>query len=988
MGVEIAAAYVSLIPSFKGGRNAIANELSGPADAAADSVGRSSGNRFSKAWGAALIGGAAVGGAVLLGNALKNMAEQGMESIAVARTTEQIIEATGGAALVTSTQVGNLADALSRKTGIDDEAIQSASNLLLTFKNVQNAGEGQAAMFDRATAAALDLSKAGFGDAASAAKMLGKALNDPEKGISALSRAGVTFTEGQKEQIKALVESGKTLAAQKIIMKEVESQVGGVAEATKSPIEAFQTLYGNIQETIGGALLPALTEAFDTLSPVLEGIAEPLGLVAGTLGGVLSDALAAIAPILPPIADVFSRIAATAGTALARGLDALIPALLPLVEAFGSLLDALAPLLDLITPLVAAFSPLLELFAEGVAVIAPIVASIVEWVMQSDLLKGVLVGVTAGVIALNLAMSANPIGLVIVAIVALIGAIKWLWENNETFRTVVTVVWAAIQTAVKAVVDWFMEYVWPTVKWVIDALVTYFKAYFTVVKWVWDRIWDAVQVVVAWFMEYVWPVLKKVIDWIVEKFKLYKEAAILAWNAVKTAVMAVVDWFVDNVWPKIQTAVELIKIGFEGLKTRIEEIWNGITGFLSGMVGTFLEIGGNIVQGIKDGFMAPWNAFLGWVEEQVNKLPDVVKDVLGIASPSKVFEAIGSDTIEGWIVGAWSRGADAQAVAMTIGRAVIAAYAKGMRDEDPKVRAAARDTMLEAVQAAYEATVTQLRGNVDDIKAEMASFASSVSGSIMRVMDFGAAFSQVGTEGGVSFMDALRLQAEQAKLFAERVRQLIAAGMSQEALQQVLAQGATAGTAIADELLLGGAGRITEANDLVAAAQGAADKVGEFAADSFYGAGLKDAKATLSAFVDHFGKDGAGRERLMRLMDNLAASMDRTSTITVTVTTVFRSAFESGTLPGRDSGGPVSRGHAYIVGEHRAEVFVPDADGTIVPSISQHMASLTGSTDGRGRQVINLQVKLGDRDITELVDVRMDERDADSLQLVLAGAGV
>lgn len=986
MGVEIAAAYVSLIPSFRGGRNAIANELAGPADAAADSVGRSSGSRFSKAWGAALIGGAAVGGAFMLGNALKNMAEQGMESIAVARTTEQIIEATGGAAVVTATEVGNLADALSRKTGIDDEAIQSAANLLLTFKNVKNAGEGQAAMFDRATAAALDLSKAGFGDAASAAKMLGKALNDPEKGISALSRAGVTFTEGQKEQIKALVESGNTLAAQKLIMKEVESQVGGVAEATKSPIEAFQTLYGNIQETIGGALLPALTNAFDTLSPVLEGVAAPLGEVAGTLGGVLSDALAAIAPILPPIADVFSRIATAAGTALARGLDALIPALLPLVEAFGSLLDALAPLLDLITPIVAAFEPLLGLFTEGIAVIAPLVASIVEWVMQSDLLKGVLVGVTAGVIALNIAMSANPIGLVIVAIVALIGAIKWLWENNETFRTIVLAVWGAIQNAVKAVVDWFMQYVWPVVKWVIDALVVYFKAYYTALKWVWDRVWDAVQVVVGWFMEYVWPTLKKVIDWIVEKFVLYKEAAIIAWNAIKTAVMAVVDWFLTNVWPKIRDAVELIKLGFGELKTRIEEIWNGITSFLGGMVSTFLEIGGNIVQGIKDGFMAPWNAFLGWVEEQVNKLPEGVKTVLGISSPSKVFAAIGSDTIEGWIVGARSRADDAQATAMAIGRDVVAAYAKGMRDEDPKARAAARETMLEAVQAAYEATVDQLRANVDEIKSEMTSFASSVSSSIMRVMDFGAAFSQVGTEGGLSFMDALRLQAEQAKLFADRVRQLIASGMSQEALQQVLSAGVVAGTAIADELLLGGSDRITEANDLVSAAQGAADEVGVSAAESFYGAGLASAQATTAAFVAAFGKDGPGRARLLRLMDNLAASMDRTSTITVT--TLYRSAFEAGGLPGRAGGGPVSAGHAYVVGERRAEVFVPDTDGTIIPSLSRHAAEVSQAAASAPGMNFDVKVLIGDRELTDIVDVRIERAEYGMLDTLVAGRSI
>src|ERR1700712_5749455 len=60
----------------------------------------------------------------------------------------------------------------------------------------------------------------------------GKALNDPLKGISALSRAGVTFTQSQQDSIKAMVGANDLLGAQKIILGEVEKQVGGTAKAT------------------------------------------------------------------------------------------------------------------------------------------------------------------------------------------------------------------------------------------------------------------------------------------------------------------------------------------------------------------------------------------------------------------------------------------------------------------------------------------------------------------------------------------------------------------------------------------------------------------------------------------------------------------------------------------------------------------------------------------------------------------------------------
>ena len=115
------------------------------------------------------------------------------------------------------------------------------------------AGDG-AQVFDRATAAAADLSAAGFGSMDGAAKMLGKALNDPEAGLTALGRAGVTFTDQQKEQIKTLVESGDTLGAQKIILGEVESQVGGTAAASATAGEKISVAFGNFFISVAKAL--------------------------------------------------------------------------------------------------------------------------------------------------------------------------------------------------------------------------------------------------------------------------------------------------------------------------------------------------------------------------------------------------------------------------------------------------------------------------------------------------------------------------------------------------------------------------------------------------------------------------------------------------------------------------------------------------------------------------------------------------------------
>ena len=144
-------------------------------------------------------------------------------------------------------QVEQLADSMLKMTGIDDEAIKSGENMLLTFTNIRNeVGKGND-IFDQATEAMADLATR-WPTARSrqreqmqqAAIQLGKALNDPIKGVGALRRVGVQFTDQQKAQIKALVKSGKTMEAQKIILAELNRGVrrpcGGGRQDVAGPV--------------------------------------------------------------------------------------------------------------------------------------------------------------------------------------------------------------------------------------------------------------------------------------------------------------------------------------------------------------------------------------------------------------------------------------------------------------------------------------------------------------------------------------------------------------------------------------------------------------------------------------------------------------------------------------------------------------------------------------------------------------------------------
>lgn len=165
------------------------------------------------------------------------------------------IKDTGSAAGRSLAELNAQADKLQNLTVFDDEAIGGVQAMLLTFKDIQGI------RFDEATAAVLDMSTAMGQDAQSSAIQLGKALNDPIKGLASLSKIGIQFSEDQKKVITALVETGDKAGAQKIILDELATQMGTAAEAAR--------------DTLGGAL-QALQNSFDNL---LEGDSGDAGIV-------------------------------------------------------------------------------------------------------------------------------------------------------------------------------------------------------------------------------------------------------------------------------------------------------------------------------------------------------------------------------------------------------------------------------------------------------------------------------------------------------------------------------------------------------------------------------------------------------------------------------------------------------------------------------------------------------------------------------------
>jgi len=205
------------------------------------------------------------------------------------KTTAQlnaVIKSTGGAAGRTAYEIKQQAKALNELTAVSSKQITAGASMMLTFTNVR--GE----IFDKSIPAMLDMAQALASvngeeiDLKNTSIRLGKALNDPVAGITALKRVGVAFTEQQKDQIKTLVEGGKLVEAQTIILTEIQKEFGGSAAAAGKVATASFTKLSQAWKAFtapsGGLIVNILAPLADMARDVLKTV-TPVELLSDSM---------------------------------------------------------------------------------------------------------------------------------------------------------------------------------------------------------------------------------------------------------------------------------------------------------------------------------------------------------------------------------------------------------------------------------------------------------------------------------------------------------------------------------------------------------------------------------------------------------------------------------------------------------------------------------------------------------------------------------
>jgi hypothetical protein len=499
----------------------------------------------------------------------------------VAAQTEAVLESTGGAAGRTLTQIGKLAGQLSALSGVDDEVVQAGQNVLLTFTRIRGAN------FDRATRSALNLSVALGTDMNAAAMLVGKALNDPLKGMSALSRAGVQLTDEQRSLVQQMVAVGDVAGAQAILLAELETQFGGSAEAFgrtfSGALGRVQTIFGNLQESIGGALLPALTIVLNRIADFLGMLQESTafttfvtnltnftsGILDGTIG--LADIGSIITGGITRAADWLAGGGIeTIATAFLNGRAALFDAGL---RVFPAIVEALLRIVPKVLQQLAAMVPKLlrgavEMFRSLVDAVLLVLPSLITTI----------------------------VGLVPVLLTTLIGLIPDL---------------------IAGAIALFMALV------------------------------QAIPVVVPLLVQAIVDLIPVLITTLIDLIPVLLEAAVQLLLAIVDAIPIIIPTLIDAVFTLIPAIVGALVGAIPEILAAGVDLIGGVISAVGEILPKLLDAGGEIVQGLWDGISAGWRDFMRWWDSTVGAVVDTVKAVFGIRSPSRVFRGIGVNVVRG-----------------------------------------------------------------------------------------------------------------------------------------------------------------------------------------------------------------------------------------------------------------------------------------------------------------------------------------------------
>lgn len=487
--------------------------------------------------------------------------------------TTAVLKSTAGAAGLTQDQLVGMARGIEENTGLLKQNVLAGEDMLLTFTNIGGK------VFPRATQAIVDLSVAMKQDVKSSAIQLGKALNDPITGITALTRVGVTFNEQQKAMIKTMVEAGDVAGAQGIILTELEKEFGGSAEAAADPIDHLNAQINDLSITLGSALQGTLNSVINALMPFLAQLGQWIEQNKEIVGPIIAigAALAVIGPII---------------AAIGLGISALA----------GVIGFVLSPIGLLIAGVVALFLAIQTNFAG----IRDFLQPILTWLQQTfgDVWGALQAGVPIGDILRVLLFRIFPpeTAAVIIAGISQVASTLSTW-----FQTAVDFVQNIVLPALGELYNWFVTDALPAVvNFIQTTVMPVVQKFIDLISGIWNAVSPALTNLFNWFVN---DALPKIVQTLTD-FKNNAVDPVInllssIWDKISPVLKQLYDWFITNGLPFITNALNgfvnnILKPAFDFINQvigAVGQVIGGIANFLQGGInsGTATQ-GANVAQ--------------------------------------------------------------------------------------------------------------------------------------------------------------------------------------------------------------------------------------------------------------------------------------------------------------------------------------------------------------------------------------------------------
>ena len=583
---------------------------------------------------------------------VKEYAEQAFQSAGMS-ANEYMTTVTSFSASLLQSLGGDTEKAAQKADQAIRDMSDNANKMGTSMEMIQNAYQG----FAKQNYTMLDNLKLGYGGTQ---KEMQRLLKDAEK-LSGIKYDISSYADIVDAIHVVQTEMGITGTTAKEASSTISGSVGmmkaawknfmtGLADETADHGQLMENLVSSV-ETVGQNIIPVIQRLIPAIA---DGIGEMAMAISQQIPEILTTAMSSI-PALVDAANVVIKNLVSAFdlkqlveagaeivTHLVMGFTGASPGLTGAAdEAMSNLLDAFwkiadgakkvgAELLSHLEPVIEkisdafnewftsidweAFQEKIDSFVNTMVENGPMIISVIAGIATGfaawnvvTLIQGVVSAIKSFKQAndlaaisqklLNLVMNANPVGILITAISALVGFILTLWATNEDFRYAMTVLWDEIKAAVVGA--------WESIKVAWDETKDYFQG-------IWDKI-----------VEIFTPVAKTL-------GAFFKNA----WNAIVDTWNLAVGFF-QNIWDTIAGIFEVVEAvlsgDFEGAWNAIKNVFNGwreffsglwddLTSAFSGVLGWFTDVGKNIVGGIKNGIASAWDGLKSWFNGIWNSL--------------------------------------------------------------------------------------------------------------------------------------------------------------------------------------------------------------------------------------------------------------------------------------------------------------------------------------------------------------------------------